>query len=54
MTDLVIDVRDLQKSFGAHKVVHGLDLQVALGEVCGFPAPMAAARRRRSACFAVC
>ena len=36
MTDLVIDVRDLQKSFGAHKVVHGLDLQVALGEVCGF------------------
>ena len=36
MTDLVIDVRDLQKSFGAHKVVHGLDLQVAAGEVCGF------------------
>ena len=36
MTDLVIDVRDLQKSFGAHKVVHGLDLQVASGEVCGF------------------
>jgi ABC-2 type transport system ATP-binding protein len=36
MTDLVIDVHDLQKSFGAHKVVHGLDLQVASGEVCGF------------------
>ena len=36
MTDLVIDVHDLQKSFGAHKVVHGLDLQVACGEVCGF------------------
>ena len=36
MTKLVIDVHDLQKSFGAHKVVHGLDLQVAAGEVCGF------------------
>ena len=36
MTDLVIDVHELQKSFGAHKVVHGLDLQVAAGEVCGF------------------
>jgi ABC-2 type transport system ATP-binding protein len=36
MTKLVIDVHDLQKSFGAHKVVHGLDLQVATGEVCGF------------------
>ena len=36
MTELVIDVHDLQKSFGAHKVVHGLDLQVASGEVCGF------------------
>jgi ABC-2 type transport system ATP-binding protein len=36
MTELVINVRDLQKSFGAHKVVHGLDLQVAAGEVCGF------------------
>jgi len=23
MTDLVIDVHDLQKSFGEHKVVHG-------------------------------
>jgi len=36
MTDLVIDVHDLQKRFGEHKVVHGLNLQVALGEVCGF------------------
>jgi len=36
VTELVIDVRDLQKSFGAHKVVHGLNLQVAAGEVCGF------------------
>jgi len=36
MTKLVIDVHDLKKSFGAHKVVHGLDLQVAAGEVCGF------------------
>jgi ABC-type multidrug transport system ATPase subunit len=36
MTDLVINVHDLQKSFGEHKVVHGLDLQLAAGEVCGF------------------
>jgi ABC-2 type transport system ATP-binding protein len=36
VTDLVIDVRDLQKSFGAHRIVHGLNLQVASGEVCGF------------------
>ena len=36
MTELVIDVNDLQKSFGENKVVHGLDLQVAGGEVCGF------------------
>ena len=36
MTDLVIDVHDLQKRFGEHKVVHGLNLQVATGEVCGF------------------
>jgi len=36
MTDLVIDVRDLRKSFGTHRVVHGLNLQVAAGEVCGF------------------
>jgi ABC-2 type transport system ATP-binding protein len=34
--ELIIDVRDLQKSFGTHKVVHGLNLQVAAGEVCGF------------------
>jgi ABC-type transporter Mla maintaining outer membrane lipid asymmetry ATPase subunit MlaF len=31
MTELVIDVRDLQKSFGENKVVDGLDLQVAAG-----------------------
>ncbi|MFL5267297.1 MAG: ABC transporter ATP-binding protein [Stellaceae bacterium] len=36
MTELVIDVRDLQKSFGAHRIVHGLNLQVVAGEVCGF------------------
>jgi len=36
MTELVIDVRNLQKSFGTHRVVHGLNLQVASGEVCGF------------------
>jgi ABC-2 type transport system ATP-binding protein len=36
MTAPVIDVRDLRKSFGARKVVEGLSLQVAQGEICGF------------------
>jgi ABC-2 type transport system ATP-binding protein len=36
MTDLVIDVRDLSKSFGARRVVDGLRLQVGKGEICGF------------------
>jgi ABC-2 type transport system ATP-binding protein len=36
MTDYVIDVRDLSKSFGARRVVAGLTLQVTKGEVCGF------------------
>jgi ABC-type multidrug transport system ATPase subunit len=36
MNDSVIDVRDLCKSFGARKVVEGLTLQVAKGEICGF------------------
>jgi ABC-type multidrug transport system ATPase subunit len=36
MTDLAIDVRGLRKSFGDLKVVEGLDLQVAEGEICGF------------------
>ncbi len=36
MTELVIDVRDLRKSFGARNVVQGLSLQVDSGEICGF------------------
>ncbi len=36
MSGLVIDVHDLEKSFGAHRVVEGLSLQLAAGEVCGF------------------
>ena len=36
MADYVIDVHDLDKSFGAAKVVDGLTLQVAKGEICGF------------------
>src|SRR5579863_6786768 len=36
MTRFVIDVHDLHKSFGARKVVEGLTLQVAEGEICGF------------------
>jgi ABC-type multidrug transport system ATPase subunit len=31
-----IDVRDLRKNFGPRKVVDGLTLQVAAGEICGF------------------
>jgi ABC-type multidrug transport system ATPase subunit len=36
MSDYVIDVHDLRKSFGVRKVVEGLTLQVAKGEICGF------------------
>jgi ABC-2 type transport system ATP-binding protein len=36
MTAYLIDVRELRKSFGAHKVVEGLTLQVGAGEICGF------------------
>ncbi len=36
MTGYVIDVRNLHKNFGAHRVVDGLTLQVARGEICGF------------------
>jgi ABC-2 type transport system ATP-binding protein len=32
----VIDVRDLHKKYGARKVVDGLTLAVAAGEICGF------------------
>src|SRR5271155_2232981 len=34
--DLVIDVRDLYKSYGTRKVVDGLTLAVKAGEICGF------------------
>jgi ABC-2 type transport system ATP-binding protein len=36
VTQAVIDVHDLRKSFGARKVVESLTLQVAAGEICGF------------------
>ena len=36
MSGFVIDVTDLRKSFGDLKVVDGLSLQVAKGEICGF------------------
>jgi ABC-2 type transport system ATP-binding protein len=36
MTDYVIDVHGLNKSFGARRVVDDLSLQVAQREVCGF------------------
>jgi ABC-2 type transport system ATP-binding protein len=34
--ELVIDVRDLHKNYGARKVVDGLTLAVTAGEICGF------------------
>jgi ABC-2 type transport system ATP-binding protein len=34
--ELVIDVRDLHKNYGARKVVDGLTLAVKAGEICGF------------------
>ena len=36
MTEFVIDVANLSKNFGERKVVSGLTLQVAKGEICGF------------------
>lgn len=36
MSELVIDVHGLAKSFGGRRVVDGLDLQVQAGEICGF------------------
>ena len=36
MTELVIDVHGLRKSFGTRRVVDGLDLEVASGQICGF------------------
>jgi ABC-type multidrug transport system ATPase subunit len=36
MSDYVIDVSGLRKSFGDLKVIEGLSLQVAAGEICGF------------------
>jgi ABC-type multidrug transport system ATPase subunit len=36
VTELVIDVRDLHKTYGTRKVVDGLTLAVRAGEICGF------------------
>jgi len=36
VSEFAIDVRDLAKSFGPRRVVEGLSLQVAPGEICGF------------------
>ncbi len=36
MSDFVIDVHGLRKSFGPNVVVDGLTLQVGVGEICGF------------------
>jgi ABC-type multidrug transport system ATPase subunit len=34
--ELVIDVHDLHKSYRTRKVVDGITLAVAAGEICGF------------------
>ncbi len=39
MTDAVIDVRDLSKSFDGHKAVDGVNITVRRGEICGFLGP---------------
>jgi heme ABC exporter ATP-binding subunit CcmA len=39
MSAPVIDVHGLYKSFGARRVVDGVDLTVAPGEICGFLGP---------------
>jgi ABC-type multidrug transport system ATPase subunit len=36
MNEYVIDVSGLRKNFGNLKVVEGLSLQVAAGDICGF------------------
>jgi len=36
---LAIDVHDLNKSFGAHHVVHDVAIQVEQGHICGFLGP---------------
>lgn len=36
MTEFVIDVHGLRKSFGTRKIVDGLSLQLSPGEICGF------------------
>jgi ABC-type multidrug transport system ATPase subunit len=36
VSDYVVDVHNLRKSFGPRRVVDGLTLQVAAGEICGF------------------
>jgi len=39
MTEIVIEVKGLTKSFGARRVVNALDLQIKRGEIYGFLGP---------------
>ena len=39
MTELAIDVKDLNKSFGDKHVVNDVSIQVARGRICGFLGP---------------
>ena len=43
-TDAVIDVRGLVKTFGSHRALDGLDLEVRAGEVHGFLGPNGAGK----------
>jgi ABC-type uncharacterized transport system ATPase subunit len=53
MNEYVIDVSGLRKSFGNLKVVEGLSLQVAAGDICGFLGANGSGKRPRFACCAV-
>ena len=44
MTDDIVDIRQLVKSFGATRALDGLDLRVRLGEVHGFLGPNGAGK----------
>jgi len=48
----VIDVEGLTKSFGGRRVVDDFSICVERGQIFGFLAPTAAARRRPFACCA--
>ena len=53
-TNFVIDVQGITKRFGNRTVVNNIPMQVRRGEIYGFLAPTAAAKRRSCGCCAAC